>query len=185
MFIDKGLTWSKHTGYITSKANQVLAFLQRNLVSCPTQVKVNCYKIFVCPIMDYCSTIWCPYTLCNINKVEAIQRRAARFVLNDYLQFSSVTAMLSKLSWHPLRLRRSSLKLIMFYINHLVNIPFTHLNETCRYSRKHSCCYQQKHARIEAYANSFFPSTIKLWNNLEERQVHLTEIEASTDTLDL
>ena len=27
VFIDKGLTWSKHTSYITSKANQALAFL--------------------------------------------------------------------------------------------------------------------------------------------------------------
>ena len=85
VFIDKGLTLSKHAGYITSKANQGLAFLQRNLVSCPTEVKANCYKTFIHPIMDYCSTIWCPCTLCNINKVEAIQRRTARFVLNDHL----------------------------------------------------------------------------------------------------
>ena len=33
VFIDKGLTWSKHTSYITSKANQALAFLRRNLMS--------------------------------------------------------------------------------------------------------------------------------------------------------
>ena len=71
LFIDKGLSWSKHTSYI---ANQALAFLQRNLISCPAQVKINCYKTFVRPIMDYCSTVCSPYTLCNINKFEAIQR---------------------------------------------------------------------------------------------------------------
>ena len=70
VFIDKELTWSKHIDYIASKANQALAFLQRNLISCPTQVKINCYKSFVCPIMDYCSTVWSPYTLRNIKKLK-------------------------------------------------------------------------------------------------------------------
>ena len=83
MFIDKGLTWSKHIDYIASKANQVLAFLQRNLISCPTQVKINCYKSFVHPIMHGLLLNSMHglhiYSICNINKIEAIQRRAARF----------------------------------------------------------------------------------------------------------
>ena len=107
--------------------------------------------------MDYCSTVWSPYTICNINKVEAIQRCAARFVLNDNSRYSSVTAMLSRLSWHTLKTRRSSLKLIMFFkiINQLVDIPVTNLKESCRCSRKQSHCYQQKQTRIEAYAIPF------------------------------
>ena len=73
VLIDKVLTWSKYIdlNYNASKVNQALAFLQRNLISYPTQVQINCYKSFVRPIMDYCSTVWSPYTLCSINKVEA------------------------------------------------------------------------------------------------------------------
>ena len=116
--------------------------------------------------MDYCSTVWSPYTICNINKVEAIQRCATRFVLSDYSRYSSVTAMLSRLSWHSLKIHKSSLKLITFYeiINQLVDIPVTSLKESCHCSRKHGHCYQQKQTRIKAYTNSFFPSSIKLWN---------------------
>ena len=97
------------------------------------------------------------YTICDINKVKAIQRRAAKFVLNNNSRYSSVTAMLSRLSWHTLKTGRSSLKLIMFYkiINQLVDIPVTNLKESCRCSRKHSYCYQQKQMRIEACTNSF------------------------------
>ena len=87
MIVDKRLAWSNHIDYITSKANQVLAFLQRNLTSCPVQVKTNCYRTFVPPILDYCFTVWSLYTLCNINRIEAIQRRTTRFVLNDFLIF--------------------------------------------------------------------------------------------------
>ena len=45
MLIDKRLRWSRHIDYITPKgANQVLTFLQRNLL------KMNCYRTFVYPI---------------------------------------------------------------------------------------------------------------------------------------
>ena len=33
VFIDKGLRWSKNIDYFASKADQVLTFLQRNLIS--------------------------------------------------------------------------------------------------------------------------------------------------------
>ena len=58
--------------------------------------------------MDYyCSTVWCPYAPCNINKVEAIQICVAcRLVLNDYFQYPGVTDMLNRLSWHPLQIHR-------------------------------------------------------------------------------
>ena len=94
--------------------------------------------------------------------------------------------MFNRLSWQPLQIRRSSLKLIMFYkiVNQLVDIPSRHLKETCRCSRKHSQCYQQMQTRIDAYANSFFPSIIKLWNNLNERQMNMT-LETFTNTLNL
>ena len=107
-------------------------------------------------------------------------------MLNDYYQYSSVTDMLNRLSWQPLQIRRSSLKLIMFYkiVNQLVDIPSRHLKETCHCSRKHSQCYQQMKTRIDAYANSFFPSNIKLWNNLNERQMNMT-LETFTNTLNL
>ena len=48
----------------------------------------------------------------NINKIEATQRHAARFVLNDYFKYSGVTDMLNRLFWQPLQLRSSSLKLL-------------------------------------------------------------------------
>ena len=127
------------------------------------------------------------YSLYNINKIEATQRRAARFVLNDYFKYFSVTDMLNRLSRQPLQIRRSSIKLIMLYkiVNLLVDIRSRHyLKETCCCSRKHSHCYQQMQTRIDAYANCFFPSTIKLWNNLEWEPNELT-LDTFMNTLNI
>ena len=53
--IDQHLSWSEHIKQITNKANRVKGFLQRNLHSCPIQIKSNCYKALVKPISEYAS----------------------------------------------------------------------------------------------------------------------------------
>ena len=60
------------------------------------------------PIMEYVPTIWAPYLQRDILKLESIQRRSARFVLNDYARLSSVTSMLQKLGWPTLKQHKDS-----------------------------------------------------------------------------
>ena len=77
-----------------NKANNVWAFLQRNLRRCPASVKEICYLSLVRPISEYACVVWSPYTLTNIDKLEKVQRKAARFVCNDFSMYCSVTNML-------------------------------------------------------------------------------------------
>ena len=44
VIIDKSLHWDEHISKITSKANTVRGFLQRNLKKCSVEVKSLCYK---------------------------------------------------------------------------------------------------------------------------------------------
>jgi hypothetical protein len=43
-----------------------------------------------------------PHTTQNINRLEMVQRRSARFVMGDYHTTSSVTTMLTNLDWNTL-----------------------------------------------------------------------------------
>lgn len=52
--------------------------------------------MYVRPLTEYCSTVWDPHTKNNIVKMEYIQCKAARFVMNDDRRYSSVTGMLGK-----------------------------------------------------------------------------------------
>ena len=38
------------------------------------------YKCLACTILEYSSSVWDPYTKLNIDKIEMVQRRSARFV---------------------------------------------------------------------------------------------------------
>ena len=43
--------------------------------------------------MEYASTVWSPHTATDITKLEAVQRRSARWATRDYQRNSSVTPL--------------------------------------------------------------------------------------------
>ena len=130
---------------------------------CPTHIKCNCFKIMVRPIIEYAASAWDPHNLLNIN---SIQRTAARFCFDDFSRYSSVTNMLSSLNLPLLQARRTQAKLSTFYkiINGYLIVPTDDL--TPKLSSLRSGYYHQPMTLIDAYKFSFFPSTIKLWNQL-------------------
>jgi len=170
--IDSKLSWSQHIREVISKANKVKGFLQRNLRSLPMSVKANCFKSLVKPILEYACVVWAPHTQKDISNVESVQRRAARFVFNDYSYHSSVTEMLHRLNWPSLSSCRDQLKAItMFKIVHnLIDISPTYLTPvTSTYNwRGHPLKFQQPATRTDSYLYSFFPSAIKIWNALPD-----------------
>ena len=48
------------------------------------------YKTPVRPLVEYSSSVWSPYTQNNIHKIEMVQRRAARWTLDNYTRQASV-----------------------------------------------------------------------------------------------
>ena len=72
------------------------------------------YKTYVRPIIEYASTVWDPnrkYLQC---RVESAQRKAARWVTNDW-HYSSPTKMLEELVLKTLQERRCIAKLKMLH----------------------------------------------------------------------
>ena len=86
VYITNSLNWTKQAVEVKKKANKILGVLQRNLASCSAVVKERAYFTLVRPVCEYGSVAWSPYTQKDINCVESVQRRAARFVCNDYQQ---------------------------------------------------------------------------------------------------
>ena len=78
-------------------------------------MKASSYLTLVRPIMEYAASVWDPYHLNDIQALEKVQRRAARWVMNDYSWYSSVSAMLHSLNWPSLQLRRRISRLQTFY----------------------------------------------------------------------
>ena len=168
--ISNNLSWNKHIDNITAKGNRTLGFVRRNLKNCSRLVKTAGYTVLVRPGIEYASTVWDPTTQTSINSLELIQRRAARFVNNDYKTRTPgcVTKMLDDLGWDFLQSRRKDNRLAMLYRiqNDLVDINRTqYLTGGDSRTRGAHKFYQQRITH-NVYNNSFFPRTIRDWNTL-------------------
>ena len=169
--IPDNLTWNSNVDTTFKKANNSLAFLRRNLASCPRDIKAQSYQAVVRPILEYASSSWDPYTKSNIQLLEALQRRAARFVTGSYRTTSSPSQMIIDLGWEPLNQRRANFKFVMVYrITYgLIDIPGPlYLHPSALSTRGHTLRYMIPYCRTDVYRNSFFTSAIRLSNQLLE-----------------
>ena len=171
--------------------------MRRNLKSCPLECRKAAYFSLVRSKLEYAATVWDPYYQQEIDSIENIQRRAARFILNDYKSRheGAVTEMLSKLELPSLQERRRQLRLTMFYkiSNGLVPaLPEDQFlsrirnkrqikprlfeghvtnNIAHRQARCNNKCYQTQQSKTVQRLNSFFPKTLVEWNNLDQNTV--------------
>ena len=170
--ITNDLKWNTHINNICTKANRTLGFLGRNLFSCPQDVKEAAYKGLVRPVLEYGSSVWDPHTKCLQEELEKVQNRAARFVTRNYtFEEGSMTGILEQLRWESLKKRRTDNRRILLYkgLKGKARIPTDDLiPKTRRCRNSHSKAFQLPSASIEAYKCSFFPQTIRDWNDLPD-----------------
>ena len=170
------LSWECHINLVSAKATRALGFLRRNLVACDRSAKEKAYFALVRPLTEYCCVVWSPHQQKLKNKLEKVQRSAARFVANRPYRRrdpDSVTEILNELGWRTLEDRRSRARLTSMYkmTNNLVAIPETYHpapKTTARTRRTNHHQFSQYQANILAYQHSFIPGTIPTWNLLPE-----------------
>ena len=179
--INQHLSWNDHIDIITKKANTLTSLLNRNIRDCPNNIKAKCYKTLIRPIVEYASSVWDPITKKNIQKLEMVQRRAARFVMGNYKTTDSVTNMLQQLEWQTLKTRREQAKLAMLYRTHHQLITISTVNllpaTTRTKTRGHSHRFTIPRSNVKCHEQSFFPSTIRLWNTLPPVIVNANDLD--------
>ena len=138
--------------------------------------------------MEYACIILDPVTQKKRRELEMVQRRAACFVTGNYRSTSSVTQMLKALQWTELQQRRKRAKVIMLYriVNHLVAIspePYLIPRGVALTTRGHDTRFLLPYSRIQSHQQSFFPSAIRLWNELLTAVVTASTLEGFKDSL--
>jgi hypothetical protein len=169
--IANDLRWNKHVHEVTNKANKLLGMLRRNLYCCAKDVRETAYLSLVRPILEYAGTVWDPNCLHLENDLERVQKRAGRFVMNNYsFEEGSMTSIMNELGWKQLKQLRQENRLILLHkgLNGYTNIPISDINQNKRKQRKgHNHQFQIPHARTDTFKDSFIPKTLKDWNQLD------------------
>ena len=178
--IDNKLEWKEHQRTICQKANNTLAFLKRNLDSCPTHVKDKCYKSLVKPVLGYGGCVWDPHYNNQIESIEKVQKRAARFVTNNYrMTHGNTKKNMNKLGWISLEEERTRNKAIILYkaINNKITIPINEFGTSNVSTRRGCNKFIIPQSNVNSHKYSFFPSTLRLWNNLPQNTKNSPDVD--------
>ena len=173
MTISPDLTWDTHINTILARANRILAFLRCNSVmSFTTDHRKLLYLTFVRSYIGYASEVWAPSTIGSITKIESLQRRATKFILNTHWQEDiSYHERLSRLNLLPLTYWHEVKDLIFYFkcraghytlpIADYVKPKGTRLT---RHSSDQDVLIPK--CRTKLFQFSYFNRIAKLWNTL-------------------
>ena len=84
IIVSDELSWSPYVHSVFNRANSTLGFLRRNRRRCPAALKETSVLTLIRSVMEYAAPIWDPHLQKNINLLECVQRRTARFIKGDY-----------------------------------------------------------------------------------------------------
>ena len=100
-------------------------------------------------------------------------------IRNYVYETGSMTGILGQLKWESLKKRRKDNRLILLYkgMKGKARIPTDDLiPKTRRGKNQHPLAFQIPSASKDVYKNSFFPQTIRDWNDLPESLISSSEL---------
>ena len=153
--ISSNLTLNNLIQKIFTSANRSLGFIKRNKIRTRfPAIRKMAYKTLVRPLVEYFSSVWSPNTDKYIGKIEMVQRKAARWTLDNFHTQASVTELLTKFGWRSLEQRRNDSRLCLFYkiIYGLVAIDLPpYVEHPARTSRRnsHPFVYRQIYTGVD------------------------------------
>lgn len=169
IILTSSLTFSEHYHQIISKANKTLGLIRRSFNTTSISAKKKLYLSLVRSKMTYCSPAWRPNLLKDIKALEQVQRRATKYITNDY--HSDYKSRLSTLHILPL-MYIYELNDIMLFISSLQN-PSTSFNilnyVSFTSSTTRSATHHKLHHTLSSStqtSNFYFNRLPRLWNSL-------------------
>lgn len=169
--IDNNLRFSKHISAIVTKAHQRSALIMRCFKSRDPGLLFRAFTVYVRPILEYCAPVWNPMYLCDIRRIEAVQRRFTKRLEN--MHELSYCDRLAVLGAESLEVRRLKADLILMYkclfcsIALEPEIMFT-VSDNVHNTRGHRFKLVKPSCRLNCRLNNFTCRNIDIWNSLSQ-----------------
>lgn len=172
--ITSNLKWDCHIIKIVSKGYKMLGFLCRHLnKNFSLTTRRLLYLTFIRSQVGYASELWAPQTICSMQRLEQLQRRSTKFILNlhwqnkvPYIDRLRQTNLLPLTYWHEAKDLIFYFRCRLGYYN--INITdFVKPKMSIRSTRNSSDLdVHVPRCRTKLFQASYFNRLAKLWNNL-------------------
>ena len=138
--LDDTLSFNDHVDYVRMKVSKILGIFSRIRPSLTLEAANRLYKATVVPVLDYCDAVWHECGQGKSDKIERLQKRAARIVYFRAASKLSTDEIMTKLGLEPLyyRSRTHILRFVHEYIANRVPIYLSnYFNERNRNIHRH------------------------------------------------
>ena len=181
------LNFSKHCVKIAKEASARSALMFRAFSNRNIQFRLQLYKTFVRPKLEYASPAWNPYLKKDINVLESVQR-AFTLRLNSYQLQGQYLQRLERFNLETLESRRLMIDLQYVYriVHGLIDLDFNELFTRSPRQTEGSECKiflpgLKKNLNCRKY--SFAIRTINVWNFLSKETRLASSLDKKFETV--
>ena len=164
-------SWHNHIEYIMSKAWQRINVMRKLKYQLDRRSLEIIYLSFIRPILEYGDVVWCNITQRDKDELDKIQNEAAR-IATGATKLISIAKLYEEVGWESLETRRLNRCLTNFYklyhglspsyLSSLIPVPLEN-----PFRLRNADDVRTIRCRTNLYHESFLPSSIRHWNNLE------------------
>jgi hypothetical protein len=194
LIISDKLHWDLHISESIKKANKRLGLIKRILgFNVNTEVKLMAYITLVRPLLEYGSIIWSQATRNNVIRLEAFQRRATKYICNNYSIGYSQRLYMCRIL--PLSYRRELMDITFYYNckNHIVDLDIDTIVPVEFVSNNNNAPYvtrsvvndfdlPRRYPKTELYKNFFSCRIVSLWNTIPAALRNIKLSDRGTNT---
>ena len=177
--VDSKLKFTAHIAKIVSSAKQRTSLLFRAFLTREVKFLIIGYKSYILPLVEYCSPIWSPHSVCNILLLECGQRRFTKRIPGlEYMSYEDRLKILGMITLERRRLH-SDLVFCFKLLNGLIgNAPENYgLVLSSRKSRGNSFKLANENPRIDARKYFFSSRVCEPWNSLPDSVVLIESVK--------
>ncbi len=184
VWISSDLTWNKQVVEQSSKANKLLGFIKRSCKEIRNPRTRRClFLAIVRPHLGYATQIWAPQTIKLIKRVERVQRRASKFILNlpydcqiSYKNQLKASKLLPLSFWHEY-IDLVFLFKMMYGLVHVSDDVIAEKNirntrRTRATSNPDTILLRETKCRTVTFQHSFINRSTRIWNILPDELRH-------------
>ena len=178
IFFENEYSFQMHVNKTANRANVLAGLIRRSFNYMDSEMFLTLYCTLVRPILEYGVVIWYPILRRNINKIEAVQRRATKLV--HTIRHMTYRERLIALNLYSLTYRRRRGDLIQVYriIHSHDNLKVTDFFNYMGVTRTRGHCLRFTKVRCtnSTRRNYFTQRIINDWNGLPTSAILATSI---------
>ena len=171
VIMSQDLKFHDHCSAVSNKAHSVCGLILRCFVTKSPDFMVKMFITFARSILEYCSPAWSPYHICDIDKIENVQRRFTKRISGLYeTPYLDRLAFLKLESLETRRIKSDILQTFKIVNGLELNFDDFFVKKSHNYPTRlistNPIQLQPKHTGNSQLLNSFSYRVVNLWNNL-------------------